>query len=231
MQFSAVLVVIQVIVFVAVSVRVIMRRSARGVALSWLLLVAALPLAGALVYLLIGERRIGRKRSHGINSLRVDFRQIAKATILMDFTVIDWSDLPAAAQAMDRLGRSLVGGATVRGNTIQLFSDTQRVLAGIVRDVDAAKSSVLMEFYIWNEGGAADEVLEAVIRAAGRGVRCYLLIDSLGARPRRSTLRSTVRRFRAAPRRGGPPARTDLARCGRGSCRPQRADRCLLRSR
>jgi cardiolipin synthase len=40
-----------------------------------------------------------------------------------------------------------------------------------------------MEFYIWNEGGAADEVLEAVIRAAQRGVSCRLLIDALGARP------------------------------------------------
>jgi cardiolipin synthase A/B len=183
MEFSAVLVAVQVTIFIAIAVRVIMRRSARGVALSWLLLVAALPLAGALIYLLIGERRIGRKRSHNINSLRTDFRQIAKATIPADFTAIDWSNLPAAAQAMDRLGRSLVGGATVRGNAFQLFSDTQAVLAEIVRDVDAAKSSVLMEFYIWNEGGAADEVLEAVIRAASRGVQCYVLIDALGARP------------------------------------------------
>ena len=183
MEFSVVLLAIQLIVFVAVGVRVIMRRSARGVALSWLLLVAVLPLAGALVYLLIGERRIGRKRSHGINSLRTDFRQIAKATIPADFTAIDWSDLPATAQAMDRLGRSLVGGATVRGNNLELFSDTQAILAGIVRDVDAAKSSVLMEFYIWNEGGGADDVLEAIIRAAARGVQCYLLIDALGARP------------------------------------------------
>jgi len=182
-EFSAVLAAMQVAVFVAIAVRVIMRRPARGIALSWLLLVAAVPLAGALVYLLIGERRIGRKRSLSITSLRDDFRQIAKATIPADFSTIDWSDLPATAQAMDRLGRSLVGGATVRGNKFELFSDTQAVLAAIVRDVDAAKSSVLMEFYIWSEGGAADDVLEAVIRAAGRGVQCYLLIDSLGARP------------------------------------------------
>ena len=128
MEFSAVLVAIQVAVFVAIGVRVIMRRSARGVALSWLLLVAALPLAGALVYLLIGERRIGRKRSHGINSLRTDFRQIAKATIPADFTAIDWSELPAAAQAMDRLGRSLVGGATVRGNDFDSFLIRRRFL-------------------------------------------------------------------------------------------------------
>ena len=45
-------------------------------------------------------------------------------------------------------------------------------------------TSVLMEFYIWNEGGAADEVRRSrVIRAARRGVQCRLLVDALGARP------------------------------------------------
>ena len=68
-------------IVVAIGVRVVMRRSVRGVALSWLLLVATLPFAGALLYLLIGERRIGRRRSRAITVLRTDFRQIAKATI------------------------------------------------------------------------------------------------------------------------------------------------------
>ena len=180
---SVLLVAMHVAIVVAIGVRVVMRRSARGVALSWLLLVATLPLFGALIYLMIGERRIGRKRWRTITELRTDFRQIAKATIPADFTAVDWSTLPAAAQAMDRLGRSLVGGATVRGNTFELFTDTPAILAAIVRDVDAARTSVLMEFYIWNEGGAADDVVEAVVRAAARGVRCLLLIDALGARP------------------------------------------------
>ena len=183
LESSVFLVILHAAIVVTIGVRVVMRRSARGVALSWLLLVATLPFAGALFYLLIGERRIGRKRSRAITLLRTDFRQIAKATIPADFTAVAWPDLPTAAQAMDRLGRSLVGFATVRGNTFELFTDTQAILAAIVRDVDAARTSVLMEFYIWNEGGAADEVVEAVIRAAARGVRCLLLIDALGARP------------------------------------------------
>jgi cardiolipin synthase A/B len=182
-ESPAFLLSIDVTIVVLIGARVIMRRSARGIALSWLLLVVMLPFAGALIYLLIGERRIGRKRSHGLAALRTDFREIAKAVIPAEFHAVDWQNLPAAAQAMDRLGRSLVGGATVRGNRFQLFSDTQAILAAIARDIDAAKTSVLMEFYIWNEGGAADEVLEAVIRAAGRGVQCRLLIDALGARP------------------------------------------------
>jgi cardiolipin synthase len=55
-------------IVVAIGVRVVMRRAARGVALSWLLLVATLPFFGVLVYLLIGERRIGRKRSRAITA-------------------------------------------------------------------------------------------------------------------------------------------------------------------
>jgi cardiolipin synthase len=180
---STLLLAIQIAAFIAIAVRVIMRRAARGVALSWLLLVAALPLVGAIVYLLIGERRIGRKRSLDIKAMRTDFREIAKAMIPPEFTSVNWQDLPPAAQAMDRLGRSLIGAHTVRGNRFDLLSDTQAILAAIARDVDGASTSILMEFYIWSEGGAADDILEAVIRAARRGVQCLLLIDGLGARP------------------------------------------------
>ena len=38
-----------------------------------------------------------------------------------------------------------------------------------------------MEFYIWNEGGTADEVCEALIRAATRGVTCRVLLDAMGS--------------------------------------------------
>jgi cardiolipin synthase len=84
---------------------------------------------------------------------------------------------------MDRLGRKLVGSATVCGSRFQLFSDTDEILQAIVSDMNGAKTSVLMEFYIYYEGGLADEVLEALILAAQRGVRCRVLIDAVGARP------------------------------------------------
>src|SRR5207248_9177516 len=121
----------------------------------------------------------GRSPAYGIAELRREASKIAPATTPADFTAVDWASLPPAAEAMDRLGRSVVDVATVRGNRFELFSDTGAILAAIARDVDAATTSVLMEFYIWNEGGLADEVVEAVIRAARRGVQCRLLVDGL----------------------------------------------------
>lgn len=160
-----------------------MKRPATGVALAWLLLVAAVPYFGALFYLMIGERRIGSERVRRIIALRSDFRKIIEKAVQRGLTEIDWSRHQTAAKGMNELGRSIVGTPTVRGSDFQMYSDTGEMLNAIARDVETAKTSVLMEFYIWNEGGKADEVLNAVIRAAQRGVQCRLLIDALGARP------------------------------------------------
>jgi cardiolipin synthase len=48
---------------VGLSIRVIMRRPPVGVAMTWLTVIATLPFVGATVYLLFGEKRLGRKRS------------------------------------------------------------------------------------------------------------------------------------------------------------------------
>ncbi len=171
------------LVVIAIALRVIMMRPATGIALSWLLLVTMLPFAGAVFYFMIGERRIGFQRERGIGDVRAEYKCIGDAEARERLTNVDWSRHPAAARGLDRLGRTVAGSLTVTGSSLKLVPDTLAALRAMARDVDGAKASVLMEFYIWNEGGAADEVLEAVIRAAKRGVSCRVLVDALGARP------------------------------------------------
>ncbi|MEA1949756.1 MAG: cardiolipin synthase [Planctomycetota bacterium] len=180
---STIAVITHAVLVIGITVRVIMKRPATGVALAWLLLVAFIPIAGAAIYFLIGERRIGRARAQGIDTLRTNFAQISQVAIREGLVDVDWPRHAPAARDMDRLGRKTVGSATVRGSSFQMFSDTPAILEAMATDIDHAKISVLMEFYIWNEGGLADKVLEAVIRAAQRGVSCRLLVDALGARP------------------------------------------------
>jgi phosphatidylserine/phosphatidylglycerophosphate/cardiolipin synthase-like enzyme len=83
--------------------------------------------------------------------------------------------------ALQRLAERLTGTPVLGGNTLVLDGETNRILERMAADIDAAQRSLLMEFYIWNAGGLADGVLEAVKRAAARGVACRLLIDDLGA--------------------------------------------------
>ena len=170
-------------IVIGLGVRVIMMRPATGVALSWLVVIATLPFFGALLYLMIGERRIGNRRGRRIEALRTDYDKIANAIRQTEIKEVQWSKHPPAAAAMNRLALQSNSFSAVSGSSLELFSNTPEILRAIAREIDTAEKTVLMEFYIWNEGGIADEVLEAVIRAAGRGVNCGVLIDALGARP------------------------------------------------
>lgn len=182
-QTSTIIAVIHFAVIIAIALRVIMRRPARGVALAWLLLVSVFPIGGAVFYLFIGERRISPRRIREIDTLRLNYGRISNSEIPSRLTEIDWSRHLPAAKGLDRIGRYLVGSPTVHGTRFTLVSNTQEILKTIARDIDAAQTSVMLEFYIWNEGGTADEIVEALIRASGRGVQCRVLVDALGSRP------------------------------------------------
>ncbi|QDT01336.1 cardiolipin synthase [Adhaeretor mobilis] len=163
--------------------RVVMRKPSVGVSLAWMILVGTIPAVGAVFYLLVGERRVGQRRVRRIEEMRMDYARLAEAVIDKGLTQVDWTQHPAGAQGMDRLGTSLAGLPTVAGSTGKLLTDSDAILQGIAQDIEAAKHSVLMEFYIWNAGGLADDVVEALIRAAERGVSCRVLVDAIGARP------------------------------------------------
>ena len=160
-----------------------MRRPANGVALAWLFLAAVLPFAGAVIYLLVGERRVGLRRARRIATLRSDYAMLAQRMIGKGLTNVEWERHRPEARGMDRLGTNIVGVPTVAGSEGHLYSTSDQILKAIAEDLDRARKSILMEFYIWNEGGVADEVLEALIRASRRGVSCRVLVDALGARP------------------------------------------------
>src|SRR5262249_35336770 len=116
-------------------------------------------------------------------ALSVDFRTIAEAEGLESLAEVDWSRHPPAALGLDRLGRKVALSPTVSGSSLEIFSDALATLRTIAGGIDRAKTSGLLETYVCAEGGAADEVLDAVVRAARRGVSCRLLLDALGSHP------------------------------------------------
>ncbi|HMN84919.1 MAG TPA: cardiolipin synthase [Bauldia sp.] len=171
------------LIIVAVGERVVVRRPDPGVALAWLFLAVLVPYVGGLAYLLIGERRVDPRRERAIRTLQRDYRTLFDRGTGIEAPAIDWLRHRPEVRGLDALGRTFVGSETVGGSAWRLYSTTAEALAAIVADIDAAKASVVMEFYIWADGGDADRVAEALVRAAGRGVSCRVLVDAIGGRP------------------------------------------------
>lgn len=167
------------VIIIALSIRVIMIRRPVGVSLAWLILIFTLPFAGAVMYLFIGERQLGRQRAVRTAALRAKYEQWLGG--LLQDAVVDWSILNRESEPINRLAEATVGIPAMAGNELQLIDTAESNLRSIIADIDRAKHTCHMEFYIWNEGGSADEVCEALIRAAKRGVICRVLVDAMGS--------------------------------------------------
>ena len=173
-------VALHVLVVVAVGLRVIWVHRPAGSAFAWLLLVATLPLVGLVFYLLFGERPIGRKRLRRAHAFYASAPSLAAPLWAQDVANLD--ALPASHRGLARLARRAAGLPVLSGSTLALYAGAESILRAIIDDVDAARESVDMAFYIWNAGGTADEVATALVRAAARGVRCRVLLDALGSK-------------------------------------------------
>src|SRR5271166_3053491 len=103
-HFSTLLSLTHVLIVLGVSLRVIMRRPPTGVALAWMFLVAFLPVVGPVLYLLIGERRVGLRRARRIAVLRSDYAKLAQKVIDQGLTRVTWDKHRPEARGMDRLG-------------------------------------------------------------------------------------------------------------------------------
>ncbi|MDD4886085.1 MAG: cardiolipin synthase [Thiomonas sp.] len=144
---------------------------------AWLLMLLAFPYLGVLAYLLFGTTQIGRRRAERLGA-------VARSLPRPD-TVPGWptdTALPTEQAApLFRLGASISGYPAVGGNRAELMADSNAAIARIVADIDAARHSVHLLFYIWLDDHNGRRVADALCRAAARGVSCRALVDDLGS--------------------------------------------------
>ena len=178
--FTSLILLVDWVIIIALGIRIIMSRRSVGATLSWMLIIVTFPLVGAIIYLLVGENRLGVRRSAKAQALYQPYRdRLLRET---RGAPIDWESVHEAASAISRQGTSVIGIPPIAGNELRLLDDCETILQAIIADIDRAQSSCHMEFYIWYEGGTGDDVAEALIQARRRGVACRVLLDAVGSR-------------------------------------------------
>lgn len=190
-NWSAIFFTLLIVIQIAIVLRVLMRRLEVGVSMAWVLVVAGFPIAGPFLYLMFGELRLGSKRAQR-------FKDLAKSLGSWLEKISDSREDPGPDQGgpFAHMAERLLGLPSLGGGRLTLLTDWQASFDAILADIKAAKKSCHLEFYIWSDGGRADEVADALIAAAGRGVQCRVLLDALGSRP--FFRGPTVKRLRAA---------------------------------
>ncbi|MGC3999225.1 MAG: cardiolipin synthase [Anaeromyxobacter sp.] len=154
------------------------RRSPAGT-LAWILALAALPLVGIPVYLVLGPRRLERKR------LRIRRVQRDRAAYLAACQPQAPGD-PQLARLATRLGALPPETA----GALSLHFDGDGWLSAVEAAIREARHHVHLEFYIFEAGPTGARVRDALVEAARQGVEVRLLVDDAGSpRHRRRFLR------------------------------------------
>jgi cardiolipin synthase len=162
-------------------------RRTPAAAKGWLLLILFEPWVGLLLYLLIGRAKLPRRQRDQLAKLP---RAMAKvvARLKNHPNVFHPEVSPALSRAVT-LAENLGHGPILGGNAVEVLVDYDDTLARLAADVERAEHHVHLLFYIFADDRATAPLVEALGRAAKRGVRCRVLADAIGSRAGLRTLR------------------------------------------
>ncbi|MBM5572926.1 MULTISPECIES: cardiolipin synthase [Deefgea] len=174
MSLYSVLPIILLLIQLMFIVRAILRPQREPASrVAWIVVIALLPGLGVMAYILLGETSIGRRRVTRLNQAK---------SALQSATVTPWPEqIPERFSQLFQFGQSVNGFAPVAGNTGQLLP-ADGMIAAMVADMDAATEHIHLIFYIWLTDHSGLQVVEALKRAAARGVACRAMADCLGSR-------------------------------------------------
>ncbi len=178
--FSTVLLLADLVIRIGLSFRVIMRKRPYGVSLAWLVVILLIPFLGGFFYLLFGENRIPERRTE---RARVSYKYYQRwLKTLRQRAPVSWTGLNPECAPLHRQAETLVGLPAMAGNKLTLITNPEEITRSIIVEIEGAVSTCHLQFYIWQEGGLIDRVIDVLIAAAARGVTCRLLLDAIGSR-------------------------------------------------
>jgi cardiolipin synthase len=158
---------------------VLYKRDPRS-AIGWVGLIWLVPYGGVLLYFLFGINRIQRRaarlrrrrpRLKPDRTIEPESIEALARTIGSEAT-----HLHALAQMIGKL----TGKPLLRANRIAPLHNGEQAYPAMTAAIDAAKHSVALSTYIFDNDRAGDRFIDALRRAAVRGVDVRVLIDDVG---------------------------------------------------
>jgi cardiolipin synthase A/B len=187
MQFTSFHALVSTLIFlvywlliVSTTLRIVFKRRPTTYVIAWMLVIYLLPIIGVILYFALGEAHLGQQRAKRAQKMRPAITKFINK--LSAFPDIFTTKVSHVSKPIFQLCKHQTGLDGIKGNHIDLLSKTDDIFNRLIEDIHQAKSNIEMVFYIWSEGGKADEVEQALIQATQRGVTCRLMIDSAGSR-------------------------------------------------
>jgi cardiolipin synthase len=179
-------------------------------ALGWIAVSLLLPLIGPLLYTLFGFNRI-RRRARSLDHRRPRMQSLHPEQHVLSGEELEGPEIPAAFTELARISGAVTHRPLLRGNEVHFLRNGEEAFPPMLEAIARARRSVCLATYIFETDRTGLDFIDALARAAARGVDVRVLVDGIGAlysRPRAPKLlrRRGVRTAMFLPPRLLPPA-------------------------
>ncbi|MDE7335567.1 MAG: cardiolipin synthase [Muribaculaceae bacterium] len=143
--------------------------------LAWVTVLILLPAIGLVLYFFFG-RNIKNKRMISRRSKRR-----LRRSVKLPSPPRRPKDLPAESEQLARLTETLVGGPYYSGNRVDIFSSGTDKFNALKADLQAAKHSIHLQYYIFENDTIGKEIAQILREKAKQGVKVRVIYDHVGS--------------------------------------------------
>lgn len=151
---------------------------------AWILILLFIPLAGFILYLLIG-RKLRKKhlfRWEGSKEIGID-KLISYQKVAIEDGSFEYR-IPHAENYKELIYMNLNTNLAVltQDNHVDIFSDGADKFESLLKDINAARDHIHIQYYIFRLDNLGTCILNALIKKAQSGVKVRVLYDEMGSR-------------------------------------------------
>ncbi len=161
--------VVHLLLAVAVTAHVLLYKRETNTSAAWIGLAWLAPFMGSVLYLLLGINRVRRRA--------ISLRGRHTPGLLDRGTRPERGDHLAH---LERAGQRITNRRTERGNSVSILRNGDEAYPVMLAAIEESQHSVVLSSYIFRADSAGTPFIEALMRAAQRGVQVRALIDGIG---------------------------------------------------
>lgn len=146
-------------------------------AMAWLLTIFILPIIGTILFFVIGNTKLSKNRR--AHQVRMSKRLKQFAQNLREEKVT--AHVRSAFHTSAVLAEAFGDLPPTKGNKVDIISGYEEIIASMIAAIDTAKEYVYVEFFAMALDDTTEPFFACLERAIARGVKVYVLYDTLGS--------------------------------------------------
>lgn len=148
--------------------------------LGWTLVLFFIPILGIIIFIYSGInlRKYKIFKNRGENHLKRNYSKLLKeqASSFESFDGEEFSDVIKSI----KLNFNTTGSPVSFFNKVKIFNCGEDKFNSLLTDLENAKSSIYMEYYIWRSDSLGNKIKEILVKKAKEGLDIRLIFDGFG---------------------------------------------------